>query len=157
MYELKLYFCFMENPFTDEYFMKKALQEAELAFEKGEIPVGAVIVIDNKIIARTHNLTEMLHDVTAHAEMQAITSAANFIGGKYLKGCTLYVTLEPCQMCAGALYWSQISKVVFGASDDQRGFQNLGTQLHPKTQVIKGILAQEASDLMLRFFASRRK
>ncbi|RKS00848.1 tRNA(adenine34) deaminase [Flavobacterium sp. 102] len=157
MYELKLYFCFMENPFTDEYFMKKALQEAELAFEKGEIPVGAVIVIDNKVIARTHNLTEMLNDVTAHAEMQAITSAANFIGGKYLKGCTLYVTLEPCQMCAGALYWSQISKVVFGASDEQRGFQNLGTQLHPKTQVIKGILAQEASDLMVRFFASRRK
>ena len=157
MYELKLYFCFMENPFTDEYFMKKALQEAELAFEKGEIPVGAVIVIDNKIIARTHNLTERLNDVTAHAEMQAITSAANFIGGKYLKDCTLYVTLEPCQMCAGALYWSQISKVVFGASDEQRGFQNLGTQLHPKTQVTKGILAQEASDLMVRFFASKRK
>jgi len=157
MYELKLYFCFMENPFTDEYFMKKALQEAELAFEKGEIPVGAIIVIDNKVIARTHNLTEMLNDVTAHAEMQAITSAANFIGGKYLKGCTLYVTLEPCQMCAGALYWSQISKVVFGASDEQRGFQNLGTQLHPKTQVIKGVLAQEASDLMVRFFASKRK
>jgi len=157
MYELKLYFCFMENPFTDEYFMKKALQEAEIAFEKGEIPVGAVIVIDNKVIARSHNLTEMLNDVTAHAEMQAITSAANFIGGKYLKNCTLYVTLEPCQMCAGALYWSQISKVVFGASDEQRGFENLGTQLHPKTQVIKGILAQEASDLMLRFFASRRK
>ena len=157
MYELKLYFCFMENPFTDEYFMKKALQEAELAFEKGEIPVGAVIVIDNRVIARTHNLTEMLNDVTAHAEMQAITSAANFIGGKYLKGCTLYVTLEPCQMCAGALYWSQISKVVFGASDEQRGFQNLGTQLHPKTQVISGVLAQEASDLMVRFFASRRK
>ncbi|MEO0044859.1 MAG: tRNA-specific adenosine deaminase [Bacteroidota bacterium] len=157
MYELKLYFCFMENPFTDEYFMKKALQEAELAFDKGEIPVGAVIVIDNKVIARTHNLTEMLNDVTAHAEMQAITSAANFIGGKYLKGCTLYVTLEPCQMCAGALYWSQIPKVVFGASDEQRGFENLGTQLHPKTQVIKGVLAQEASDLMVRFFASKRK
>ena len=155
-YELKLYFCFMENPFTDEYFMKKALQEAEMAFEKGEIPVGAVIVIDNKVIARSHNLTEMLHDVTAHAEMQAITSAANFIGGKYLKGCTLYVTLEPCQMCAGALYWSQISKVVFGASDEQRGFQKLGTQLHPKTQVVKGVLAQEAADLMLRFFAAKR-
>lgn len=146
----------MENPFTDEYFMKKALQEAEMAFEKGEIPVGAVIVIDNKVIARSHNLTEMLHDVTAHAEMQAITSAANFIGGKYLKGCTLYVTLEPCQMCAGALYWSQISKVVFGASDEQRGFQKLGTQLHPKTQVVKGVLAQEASDLMVRFFATKR-
>ncbi len=147
----------MENPFTDEYFMKKALQEAEIAFEKGEIPVGAVIVIDDKVIARTHNLTELLHDVTAHAEMQAITSAANFIGGKYLKGCTLYVTLEPCQMCAGALYWSQISKIVFGASDEQRGFQALGTQLHPKTEVVQGVLAQEASDLMVRFFASRRK
>jgi tRNA(adenine34) deaminase len=146
----------MENPFTDEYFMKKALQEAEQAFDKGEIPVGAVVVIDNKIIARTHNLTEMLNDVTAHAEMQAITSAANFMGGKYLKGCTLYVTLEPCQMCAGALYWSQISKVVFGASDEQRGFQTLGTTLHPKTVVVKGILAQEASELMLRFFANKR-
>ena len=147
----------MENIFTDDYFMNKALQEAEVAFEKGETPVGAVIVIDNKIIARTHNLTEMLNDVTAHAEMQAITSAANFIGGKYLKGCTLYVTLEPCQMCAGALYWSQISKIVFGASDDQRGFQNLGTTIHPKTLVIKGILASECADLMLRFFASKRK
>jgi tRNA(adenine34) deaminase len=146
----------MENPFTDEYFMKKALQEAEAAFEKGEIPVGAVIVIDNKIIARTHNLTEMLHDVTAHAEMQAITSAANFIGGKYLKGCTLYVTLEPCQMCAGALYWSQISKIVFGASDEERGFQNLGAKIHPKTEVIKGVLAKDCSDLMVRFFALRR-
>jgi|SRR6218665_356633 len=147
----------MENPFTDEYFMKKALQEAEAAFEKGEIPVGAVIVIDDKIIARTHNLSEMLNDVTAHAEMQAITSAANFIGGKYLKGCTLYVTLEPCQMCAGALYWSQISKIVFGASDEQRGFEKLGTTIHPKTQIVKGILANECADLMLRFFAERRK
>ncbi|HRZ75689.1 MAG TPA: nucleoside deaminase [Flavobacterium sp.] len=147
----------MENPFTDEYFMKKALQEAEIAFEKGEVPVGALIVVDNKIIARTHNLTELLNDVTAHAEMQAITSAANFIGGKYLKNCTLYVTLEPCQMCAGALYWSQISKIVFGARDEQRGFITLGTQLHPKTQVISGVLSQEASDLMVRFFASKRK
>jgi tRNA(adenine34) deaminase len=147
----------MENPFNDTYFMKKALQEAETAFEKGEIPVGAVIVVDNKIIARTHNLTELLHDVTAHAEMQAITSAANFLGGKYLKGCTLYVTLEPCQMCAGALYWSQISKIVFGARDEQRGFMTMGTQLHPKTEVVSGVLANEASDLMLRFFASKRK
>ena len=147
----------MENPFNDTYFMKKALQEAEIAFEKGEIPVGAVIVVDNKIIARTHNLTELLHDVTAHAEMQAITSAANFLGGKYLKGCTLYVTLEPCQMCAGALYWSQISKIVFGARDEQRGFMTMGTQLHPKTEVVSGVLADEAADLMLRFFASKRK
>lgn len=147
----------MENPFNDTYFMKKALQEAETAFEKGEIPVGAVIVVDNKIIARTHNLTELLHDVTAHAEMQAITSAANFLGGKYLKGCTLYVTLEPCQMCAGALYWSQISKIVFGARDEQRGFIKMGTQLHPKTEVVSGVLANEAADLMVRFFASKRK
>ena len=142
----------MENPFTDEYFMKKALQEAELAFEKDEIPVGALIVIDNKVIARGHNLTEMLNDVTAHAEMQAITAAANFLGGKYLVGCTLYVTLEPCQMCAGALYWSQISKIVFGASDEHRGFEKMGTQLHPKTTVVRGVLAEEASALMKRFF-----
>jgi tRNA(adenine34) deaminase len=147
----------MENIFTDEYFMKKALQEAEIAFEKGEIPVGAIIVIDNKVIARSHNLTEMLNDVTAHAEMQSITAAANFIGGKYLKNCTLYVTLEPCQMCAGALYWSQISKIVFGATDDQRGYQKLGTQLHPKTTVISGVLAEEAANLMRRFFAEKRK
>lgn len=147
----------MENPFTDEYFMKKALQEAEVAFEQGEIPVGAIIVVENKVIARTHNLTELLNDVTAHAEMQAITSAANFIGGKYLKNCTLYVTLEPCQMCAGALYWSQISKIVFGARDEQRGFMSMGTKLHPKTEVVSGVLAQEAADLMLRFFASKRK
>jgi tRNA(adenine34) deaminase len=147
----------MENPFTDEYFMKRALQEAEMAFDKDEIPVGALIVIDNKIIARGHNLTEMLVDVTAHAEMQAITAAANFLGGKYLVGCTLYVTLEPCQMCAGALYWSQISKIVFGASDEHRGFEKMGTQLHPKTTVVRGVLAEDASELMKRFFAKRRK
>jgi tRNA(adenine34) deaminase len=147
----------MENIFTDAYFMKKALQEAELAFEKGEIPVGAVIVIDNRVIASSHNLTEMLHDVTAHAEMQSITAAANFLGGKYLKGCTLYVTLEPCQMCAGALYWSQISKIVYGTSDENRGFLTMGTQLHPKTEVVSGVLAEESRDLMLRFFAERRK
>jgi tRNA(adenine34) deaminase len=147
----------MENIFTDAYFMKKALQEAELAFEKGEIPVGAVIVIDNRVIASSHNLTEMLHDVTAHAEMQSITAAANFLGGKYLKGCTLYVTLEPCQMCAGALYWSQISKIVYGATDENRGFIAMGTQLHPKTEVVSGVLAEESRDLMLRFFAERRK
>ena len=147
----------MENPFDDIYFMKKSLQEAEMAFEKGEIPVGALIVIDNKVIARSHNLTELLNDVTAHAEMQSITAAANYLGGKYLTGCTLYVTLEPCQMCAGALYWSQISKIVFGASDDQRGFEKMGTQLHPKTTVVRGVLADEASALMKRFFAERRK
>lgn len=147
----------MENPFDDIYFMKKALQEAEMAFEKGEIPVGALIVIDNKVIARSHNLTELLNDVTAHAEMQSITAAANYLGGKYLTGCTLYVTLEPCQMCAGALYWSQISKIVFGGSDEQRGFEKMGTQLHPKTTLVGGVLAEEASALMKRFFAERRK
>lgn len=136
--------------------MKKALQEAETAFEKGEIPVGAVIVIDNKVIARTHNLTEMLNDVTAHAEMQAITSAANFIGGKYLKNCTLYVTLEPCQMCAGALYWSQISKIVFGASDENRGFTKMGTHLHPKTEVVSGVLEKDCALLLRAFFRMRR-
>ena len=128
-----------------------------MAFEKGEIPVGALIIINNTIIARSHNLTELLHDVTAHAEMQAITAAANYLGGKYLKDCTLYVTLEPCQMCAGALYWSQISKIVYGATDEQRGFVSMGTQLHPKTEVVSGILAQEAAELMKRFFAERRK
>ena len=146
----------MEPIFTDEYFMKKALAEAEIAFEKGEIPVGAIIVVENRVIARSHNLTEMLNDVTAHAEMQAITAAANFIGGKYLKGCTLYVTLEPCQMCAGALYWSQITKIVFGARDEQRGFMTLGTQLHPKTEVDSGIMADECAQLMKDFFKKRR-
>jgi tRNA(adenine34) deaminase len=136
--------------------MKKALQEAEIAFEKGEIPVGAIIVIDNKIIARSHNLTELLNDVTAHAEMQSITAAANFLGGKYLKDCTLYITLEPCQMCAGALYWSQISKIVFGARDEQRGYLTLGTKLHPKTQVNQGVLASECSNLMKQFFSKKR-
>ena len=146
----------MENIFTDEYFMKKALQEAEIAFEKGEIPVGAVIVIDNKVIARTHNLTELLNDVTAHAEMQAITSAANFIGGKYLKDCTLYVTLEPCVMCAGALTWSQISKVIIGARDEKRGFINQNVKLHPKTEIVSGILENECSEIVKNFFKNKR-
>ena len=137
--------------------MKKALQEAQMAFDKGEIPVGAIVVVGDRIIARSHNLTELLNDVTAHAEMQAITAAANFLGGKYLKDCTLYVTLEPCQMCAGALYWSQITKIVFGASDTHRGFEKMGGQLHPKTTVIRGVMANEAADLMKRFFAERRK
>ena len=147
----------MENIFTDEYFMKKALQEAETAFNKDEIPVGAIIVIDNKVIAQSHNLTELLNDVTAHAEMQSITAAANFLGGKYLKGCTLYVTIEPCQMCAGALYWSQISKIVFGARDENRGYLTMGTKLHPKTEVIQGVLAEECSNLMTNFFIEKRK
>ena len=147
----------MENPFTDDYFMKRALQEAEQAFDRDEIPVGAVVVVNNTIIAKSHNLTELLNDVTAHAEMQAITAAANALGGKYLKNCTLYVTLEPCQMCAGALYWSQISKIVFGASDEKRGYRAMGTQLHPKTLVISGVLAQESQSLLQRFFSEKRK
>ncbi len=143
--------------FSHEYFMKKAFQEATNAFDKGEIPVGALIVVENKIIARGHNLTETLNDVTAHAEMQAITAASHFLGGKYLKGCTLYVTLEPCQMCAGALYWSQISKIVIGASDPNRGFITMGTKLHPKTAVVQGVMAQECSDIMTLFFENKRK
>lgn len=143
-------------PYDDSYFMRKALQEAEAAFEKGEVPIGAVITVQNRIIARAHNLTEKLNDVTAHAEMQAITAAANFLGGKYLQNCTLYVTLEPCQMCAGALYWSQISKIVYGAADPQRGCGVMGTKLHPKTEILGGILENEASALLKRFFIERR-
>jgi tRNA(adenine34) deaminase len=146
----------MENIFSDEYFMNKALQEAQIAFDKDEIPVGAIVVVNNKIIAKTHNLTELLNDVTAHAEMQAITASANFLGGKYLTNCTLYVTLEPCQMCAGALYWSQISKIVYGAKDLQRGFSKMGTQLHPKTIVVNGVLENECSSLMKEFFKKKR-
>ena len=146
----------MIQPFNDTYFMKKALQEAELAFKKREVPVGAVIVMNDKIIARAHNLTETLNDVTAHAEMQAFTAAADFLGGKYLKECTLYVTLEPCQMCAGASYWAQLGKIVYGASEPQRGFVNLQTTLHPKTKVVRGILENECSQLMKRFFIEQR-
>lgn len=146
----------MELQLDDRYFMQKALQEAEAAYEKDEIPVGAVVVVQDRIIARAHNLTEQLRDVTAHAEMQAITAAANYLGGKYLTDCTLYVTLEPCQMCAGALYWSQVARVVYGASDPQRGFAAMGAQLHPKTLVTSGIMEQEASELLKRFFIRRR-
>ena len=146
----------MENLFDDAYFMKRALQEAEQAFDKNEVPIGAVIVCKNKIIARAHNLTEMLNDVTAHAEMQAFTSASDFLGGKYLKDCTLYVTLEPCQMCAGASYWSQIGKIVFGARDEQRGFMNMKTQLHPKTKVVSGVLEEECSKILTQFFVEKR-
>ncbi len=146
----------MIEPFDHEYFMKKALQEAQTAFDRDEIPVGAVIVAQNRIIAKGHNLTETLTDVTAHAEMQAITAASSFIGGKYLKDCTLYVTLEPCQMCAGALYWSQIGTIVFAASDAQRGYQIMGTQLHPKTKVVQGILEGPCAQLMKEFFVRKR-
>lgn len=144
--------------YSDEYFMNEALKEAKKAFDADEVPVGVVIVAENKIIARTHNLTERLIDVTAHAEMQAITSAANFIGGKYLNDCTLYVTLEPCLMCAGALYWSHLTRLVYGASDDKKGFSTLSeTVLHPKTVVVKGILEQECGGILKEFFAQKRK
>ena len=146
----------MIQPYDDTYFMKMALQEAEEAFKKGEVPIGAVIVANNQIIARGHNLTETLNDVTAHAEMQTITAAANYLGGKYLLNCTLYVTLEPCQMCAGALFWSQISKIVFGARDEQRGCINLKSKLHPKTKMQGGIMAKETSLLLKRFFIEKR-
>mgnify|MGYP001791861301 CR=1 FL=1 len=144
------------NVFDDAYFMRKALQEAELAFDKGEVPVGAVIVFKNQIIARAHNLTERLNDVTAHAEMQAFTSAADFLGGKYLRDCTLYVTLEPCQMCAGASYWTQIGKIVYGANEPKSGFTILGTKLHPKTKVVSGVLEEECAEIMKRFFIQKR-
>ena len=146
----------MIQPFNDTYFMKKALQEAKTAFEKGEIPVGAIIVFKDQIIARAHNLTETLTDVTAHAEMQAFTAAADYLGGKYLKDCILYVTLEPCQMCTGASYWTQIGKIVYGASEPERGFINLKTTLHPKTKVIGGILENDCSLLLKRFFVEKR-
>ncbi|MBC8304697.1 MAG: nucleoside deaminase [Flavobacteriaceae bacterium] len=143
--------------YDDKYYMRRAIDEAKIALQKDEVPIGAVIVSRNQIIARSHNLTETLNDVTAHAEMQAITSAANYIGGKYLKDCTLYVTLEPCQMCAGALYWSQISKIVIGASDSHRGFRVMKTKLHPKTKIIDGILASESKVLIEEFFKKKRK
>ncbi len=145
----------MEDLYDDLYFMRRAIEEAKIAFQKDEVPVGAVIVSNNQIIARAHNLTETLNDVTAHAEMQAITSAANYIGGKYLNDCTLYVTLEPCQMCAGALYWSQISKIVIGASDNHRGFRVMKTKIHPKTKIIDGILSAESKELIDDFFKKK--
>ena len=143
--------------YDDKYYMRRAIDEAKVALQKDEVPIGAVIVSNNQIIARSHNLTETLNDVTAHAEMQAITSAANYIGGKYLKDCTLYVTLEPCQMCAGALYWSQISKIVIGASDSHRGFRTMKTKLHPKTEITDGILSSESKVLIDEFFEKKRK
>lgn len=143
--------------FNDEYYMKRALQEAELAYREGEIPVGAVVVSQNRIIARAHNLTETLNDVTAHAEMQAITATANLLGGKYLNECTLYVTVEPCVMCAGALGWSQIGRVVYGTIDEKRGFRKFApAALHPKTEVISGVLEKDCADLMTLFFREKR-
>lgn len=146
----------MIKPFDDNYFMRKAYDEALIAYDKNEVPIGAIIVCKNKIVAKAHNLTELLNDVTAHAEMQAFTSAADYLGGKYLKNCTLYVTLEPCQMCAGASYWTQIDKIVFGAFDKQRGFQKCKTQIHPKTKVIGGILEEKCSRLLNKFFVEKR-
>ncbi len=143
--------------FDDKYFMRQALVEAKAAGEDGEIPIGAVMVCRNSIIARSHNLTETLHDVTAHAEMQAITAAAETIGGKYLTDCTLYVTVEPCVMCAGALGWSQISRIVYGASDPRRGYSRIAPDaLHPKTEVVSGVLEEECRQLMVGFFKNKR-
>ena len=143
--------------YDDTYFMRQALQEAQIAYERGEIPVGAVVVSRQRIIARTHNQTELLKDITAHAEVLAITAAANYLDSKYLTDCTLYVTLEPCPMCAGALAWSQISRIVYGAADAKRGFMRFGKQmLHPKTRVEYGIEREQCAALMKRFFSERR-
>lgn len=142
---------------TDIEYMKMALVEAQKAFEKDEVPIGAIVVCKGRIIARAHNLTEMLNDVTAHAEMQAITAAATNIGGKYLNDCTLYVTVEPCPMCAGAIAWSQLGKLVYGAEDEKRGYHRYAPDvLHPKTEVVRGVCADEATALMKRFFANKR-
>lgn len=147
----------MMNIMTDFDYMKQALVEAKKAFEKDEVPIGAVVVCKGRIIARAHNLTEMLNDVTAHAEMQAITAAANNIGGKYLNDCTLYVTVEPCPMCAGAIGWSQLGKLVYGAEDEKRGYHRYAPDvLHPKTEVVSGVCADEATALMKEFFKSKR-
>ena len=146
------------NPFDDTYFMQEALKEARKAFDLNEVPVGAIIVCENQIIARAHNFTETLNDSTAHAEMQAFTIASDFLGGKYLNECTLYVTLEPCFMCAGASYWTRIGKIVFGARDIKKGFQqNQDNMLHPKTQFISGLLEKECAKLLLDFFKEKRK
>ncbi len=148
----------MLDVFTDDYFMKKALLEARKAFDSGEVPVGAVVVCGNQIIAKSHNNTEQLKDVTAHAEIIAITAASSFLGSKYLSDCTLYVTLEPCVMCAGALSWAQLGRVVYGASDEKKGFMNYGKRLlHPKTKVEFGIMMEESQSLLKLFFEKRRK
>jgi len=142
---------------SDEHFMREALKEAEKAFEQNEVPIGAVIVSDGQIIARAHNLTERLNDVTAHAEMQAFTSAAEFLGGKYLHNCSLYVTIEPCVMCSGAAYWTQVKSIVYGAKDDKRGSSKLGVTLtHPKTKVTCGVLEKECATIMQTFFSKKR-
>lgn len=141
----------------DTYFMKQALAEAKKAFAKGEVPIGAVVVCNQQIIARAHNFTETLHDVTAHAEMQAITAAASYLGAKYLNDCILYVTVEPCVMCAGALYWSKVAKVVYGASEDKYGYtKKVPLALHPKTEVVVGVMADECAQIMKDFFITKR-
>ncbi len=146
------------TPPDDHFFMKQALQEAQKAADRGEVPVGAVVVCKGRVIARAHNLTEALTDVTAHAEMQAITAAASTLGGKYLNECTLYVTVEPCIMCAGAIGWSQLARLVFGADDEKRGYQRFAPQaLHPKTEVVRGVMAEECAALMKEFFAAKRR
>ncbi|MCF6342768.1 MAG: nucleoside deaminase [Bacteroidales bacterium] len=143
---------------SNKFFMKEALKEAQKAFEKDEVPVGAVVVCNEQIIARAHNLTETLNDVTAHAEMQAFTAAANFLGGKYLIDCTLYVTLEPCLMCVGAAYWTQIGQIVYGAADEKRGFSNAKTNvLHPSTKIKSALLADECAYLLKHFFQRKRE
>ncbi len=147
----------MTSILNDEYYMRHALNEAQIAFDKGEVPIGAVIVCQGRIIARAHNLTETLNDVTAHAEMQAVTAATNLLGGKYLKDCTLYVTLEPCPMCAGGLLWSQITKIVYGAKDERKGYSLFQPNiLHPKTTVVSGVLEEESRSLMKEFFIKKR-
>jgi tRNA(adenine34) deaminase len=147
----------MLSVFSDEYYMKEALKEAQKAFEKDEVPVGAVIVCKNTIIARAHNLTEQLNDTTAHAEMQAITAATNYLGAKYLNECTIYITLEPCIMCAGALNWAQIGKIVYAAKDEKKGYKTLNQNiLHPKTEVSSGILEKECSEIIKEFFKKKR-
>jgi len=146
----------MIQPFDDTYFMRKALQEAEIALSQGEVPIGAVIVCHDQIIAKGHNQVETLNDPTAHAEMLAFTAATNFLGAKYLPDCTLYVTLEPCQMCAGAAFWTQIGRIVYGAEDEKRGYQHWHCKVHPKTKVTGGILAKESKKLMDIFFKKLR-
>ena len=142
--------------FDDVYFMKQALVEAQKAYDADEVPVGAVVVVENRIIARAHNLTERLKDVTAHAEMQAITAAAHFLNGKYLRDCTLYVTLEPCVMCMGALYWSQLRRIVYGASDPKRGFAQAGLGPHPKATIHNSVMEEESTLLLQDFFRKKR-
>jgi tRNA(adenine34) deaminase len=146
-----------EELFSHEYFMKAALKEAEKAFHENEVPVGCVIICNNQIIGKGYNLTEKLNDVTAHAEMQAITAASNYLGAKYLNECIMYVTIEPCVMCAGALFWSQIGKLVYAASDEKRGFSKVGNLLHPKTELLNGIFEKEASELVKTFFRKIRE